>query len=74
MTCYLLSAVAFNETRVSALERKQEVGVPRLAVAELALEANTFSTQKTSIATMTQEGGILCAEELVARYRDSNAT
>lgn len=48
--------------------------MPRLAVLQLTLEANTFSTQKTTIATMQAAGGIHHGQDLVEIYGASNAT
>lgn len=48
--------------------------MPRLAVLQLALEANTFSTQKTTIEWMAAGGGIHHGQEMVEVYGQSNAT
>ncbi|MGB6455798.1 MAG: M81 family metallopeptidase [Streptosporangiaceae bacterium] len=45
-----------------------------MAVLELTLEANTFSTRKTTIASMNDDEGILRGQELVERYSGSSAT
>lgn len=48
--------------------------MPRLAVLELTLEANTFSTRKTTIASMGDDGGIVRGQEIVEQYTGSTAT
>lgn len=48
--------------------------MPRLAVLELTLEANTFSTRKTTIASMDADGGIVRGQEMTERYAGSTAT
>lgn len=45
----------------------------RIAVLELFLEANTFSTSKTTITSMAREGGILRGQTLIERYLGSTA-
>lgn len=46
----------------------------RLAVLELTLEANTFSTRKTTFASMADDGGIVRGQEIAERYTGSTAT